>query len=174
MLTSMNVSKESIENARNLIIDLNLDGLSDSDIDLEKILNMRFLTKEQKKEIAYQLRSKLKLSNSKIAQKLCVSHVTIGKWLGPTKSTKCDSERKIEQNICNYLKKKCTTVITINESIKEFTADFRQMKEYHLEEAEFGIFVLQDEVLALYNQLSRAMKELKVYQQRIKEKDKTR
>jgi ParB/RepB/Spo0J family partition protein len=78
---------------------LNVSDARAREIALEQNLSRRSMTQDQKKESAYQMRHKLGLSNSKIAKILCVSHVTIGNWLGPVKPT---IEHENEQNINNF------------------------------------------------------------------------
>ena len=122
------------------------------------------MTKEQKIEIAYQLRDIYNLSNPKIAQRLCVSHVTVGKWF---KQDNSDNEQ--ENDICYFFDKRIASVIKTRESIREFVAESSLKEKHDLEEAELGMCSLYEEALSLTIMLSEQIKALRASQQGIKD-----
>ena len=132
------------------------------EIVLEENLSRRPMTQKQKKVIAYQLRNEMNLRDTQVAERLCISHVTVGKWLGPAKPA---SERKIEQNINSFFKKKCKTISKVIETIEKSIPFFCSMKENRLEEAIQGMRNLEEKGHALTDLLSEAIQKLNAPQQ---------
>jgi ParB/RepB/Spo0J family partition protein len=136
---------------------LNVDDVRAREIALEENLSRRPMTLDQKKELAYQLRKYWRYSNAKIAERLCVSHVTVGNWLGPARP---DDELDSEQEICNFFMRKRKSISRIMESFEELMTDTDIMSEYERKELDRGIHCLEEDVHTLSELLTEVSKAL--------------
>ena len=120
-----------------------IDDARAREIALEENLSRRPMTHEKKRKIVLQLRDKLKFNDTKIAERLCVHRITIGRWIG---FVKLANEKTMKQKIINFYKKRCEIVTKIRESIKDAMADFEQTRIALCEEEGRGVNNLQEEV----------------------------
>jgi len=141
---------------------LNVDKERAREIALEENLSRRPMTRDQKKEIAYQLRNEWGYTNERIAASLCVSHVTVGNWLGPAKN---GSKRKKEQEVYKFFKSRCKNIAKVRALVEEAMPAICMMEENLRIEAELGIKYLKEELLSLNNLLTEATIKLKESQQ---------
>jgi len=148
---------------------IDVDDKRAREICVEKNLSMRAMTKIQKKEMAFQLFYVLKLSIPKIAQRLCLSHTTVGKWLSPDKPDAQTGKQKVYK----FFEKKHVNAIKMLESIKEFMAESRSEVEDNRDIAEEGMCGLKEVLEKTLDLLTEEIEKLRTPQQEINDENET-
>jgi len=129
---------------------LDVNDVRAREIALEENLGRRTMTQKQKKIIAYQLRNIMNLRYTQIAERLCLSHVTVGNWLRAA-----NTGNENEQKLYKFLKKCLATVTRIIYSIKESEDEYSLLRKHQREEVNIVMSDLLDEVLTLSEELKR-------------------